>query len=69
MFRTDHDTAGITVRSRTSSIQTPTRACTALSGQWLQRPSWDRWAGRMRNASISETASTKNATYGKAFTS
>ena len=68
-WRTDHDTAGTTVRSRMPSIQVHTRSCSVRSGSRLQRPSCDRWAGRMKNASISDTESTKSATYGNTLTS
>ena len=67
--RTDHETAGTTVRSRIRSIQSHTRACTVRNGSRLQRPSCERWAGRMKNASISDTESTNSATYGNTFTS
>ena len=68
-WRTDHDTAGTTVRSRIPSIRAHTRSCSERSGSRLQRPSPERWAGRMQSASSNDTASTKKATYGNTFTS
>ena len=58
---TDQDTVGTTTWSRNSSSLRLTRFWTTLNGATLQRPSCDRWAGRIKKASTNDTARTKAA--------